>query len=74
MIDFFNRGGWTMWFLLVAAIVGVLFIIERIITFIWARTNSKKLVKDIEKAYNANGVDGAIKVCKKRTALLQEYC
>ena len=68
MIDFFNRGGWTMWFLLAAAIVGILFIIERIITFMWARTNTKKLVKDIEKAYNANGVDGAIKVCKKENS------
>ncbi|NIA22554.1 MAG: MotA/TolQ/ExbB proton channel family protein [Proteobacteria bacterium] len=68
MIDFFNRGGWTMWFLLAAAIVGILYIIERIITLIWARTNTKKLIKDIEKAYNANGVDGAINICKKENS------
>ncbi len=68
MIDFFNRGGWTMWFLLAAAVVGILYIIERIITFTWARTNTKKLVKDIEKAYNANGVESAINVCKKQNS------
>lgn len=68
MIDFFNRGGWTMWFLLTAAIIGILFIIERIITFIWARVNTKKLVNDITKAYNANGVEGAVRVCKRNNS------
>ncbi len=68
MIDFFNRGGWTMWFLLTAAIIGILFIIERMITFIWARVNTKKLVNDITKAYNANGVEGAVRICKKNNS------
>ncbi|MCK4544439.1 MotA/TolQ/ExbB proton channel family protein [candidate division WOR-3 bacterium] len=68
MIDFFNRGGWTMWFLLTAAIIGILFIIERIITFIWARVNTQKLVNDITKAYNANGVEGAIRICKRNNS------
>jgi len=68
VIDFFNRGGWTMWFLLTAAIIGILFIIERIITFIWARVNTKKLVNDITKAYNANGVEGAVRVCKRNNS------
>jgi biopolymer transport protein ExbB len=68
VIDFFNRGGWTMWFLLTAAIIGILFIIERIITFIWARVNTQKLVNDITKAYNANGVEGAIRICKRNNS------
>jgi biopolymer transport protein ExbB len=57
-----------MWFLLTAAIIGILFIIERIITFIWARVNTQKLVNDITKAYNANGVEGAIRICKRNNS------
>ncbi len=63
MLDLFIRGGWTMYGILAAALVGLFFIIERAITFIWARVNPREFAKEVIAIYKKKGVEAAIKHC-----------
>ena len=66
MLDLFNRGGWTMWGLLAAAIFGLVYIIERFVTLlIKSKVNPNEFVKTIEKKVKDGDVEGAIAYCKK---------
>ncbi len=66
MLDLFQRGGWTMWGLLAAAIVGLVYIIERFVTLtIKSRVNPQKFIKTIEKKLQSGGVEEAIAYCKR---------
>jgi len=64
LIEFFNRGGWTMWGLLFAALIGITYIIERLITFARARVNPKKFTGDLIRAFDKGGVESALTYCK----------
>ena len=62
--SWYARGGVFMHPLLVCAIAGAAFIIERIYTLNRARVNTKMLVDQVLKALQAEGVDAALKVCE----------
>ncbi len=54
-----------MWPLLVAAVIGIAFIIERFITFARARVNPKRFVAQVISALKEGGVQAAAEVCNK---------
>jgi biopolymer transport protein ExbB len=59
------KGGMFMHFLLIASVVAVVFIIERLFTLFRARINVRRLMGDIVKTLQAEGVDAAMKVCER---------
>ncbi|HAV93014.1 TPA: flagellar motor protein MotA [candidate division WOR-3 bacterium] len=65
MVEFFQKGGWTMWPLLVSAIVGIVFVIERIVTFAIINKNPKKFVDQLKNVIEKEGIDAAIQFCAK---------
>jgi biopolymer transport protein ExbB len=62
--DWYVRGGVFMHPLLGCSIAGAVFIIERIYTLNRARVDTKKLMDQVLKALQAEGVDAALKVCE----------
>jgi len=66
LVDYFNRGGSMMWGLLLLAIIGLTFIIERIISlFIKLRGNPKELLNEVIKRIESQGIDAALSYLKK---------
>jgi biopolymer transport protein ExbB len=65
VIDLFQNGGPVMWPLLGCAIVGLAFIIERLISYALAATNPRALVASIKSAYEDGGSEKALKVCER---------
>lgn len=65
MLDLFQRGGWVMWLLLVAAIIGIAYILERLFTLFRARVNPRVFVKEVKSAYHKGGIEGAIALCNQ---------
>ena len=61
----YTQGGNFMHGLLLASIIGVVFIIERLFTLFRARVNVRHLMGDIIKTMHAEGVDAALKVCER---------
>ena len=62
--SWYARGGVFMHPLLLCAIVGAVFIIERIYTLNRARVDTKTLMDQVLKALQAEGVDAALKMCE----------
>jgi biopolymer transport protein ExbB len=65
VLDWFNRGGLFMWPILFCSIVAVTFIIERSITLMRARTNTRTLMSEILNAVRRDGVPAAERVCEQ---------
>jgi biopolymer transport protein ExbB len=61
----FVQGGNFMWGLLLASVIAVIFIIERLFTLFRARINVKNLMGSIIKTLHAEGVDAALGVCER---------
>jgi biopolymer transport protein ExbB len=61
----YGQGGNFMHALLLASIIGVVFIIERLVTLSRARVNIRRLMGDILATMRSEGVDGAMKVCER---------
>ncbi len=61
----YTQGGNFMHALLLASIIGVVFIIERLVTLSRARVNIRKLMSDVLSAIRSEGVDGAMRVCER---------
>jgi biopolymer transport protein ExbB len=61
----YTKGGVFMHFLLIASLVAVIFIIERLFTLFRARINVRNLMGDIVRTLQAEGVDAAMKVCER---------
>jgi biopolymer transport protein ExbB len=59
------QGGVFMHALLLASIIGLVFIIERLVTLSRARVNIRKLMSDVLSAMRAEGIDGAMRVCER---------
>ncbi len=59
------QGGNFMHALLLSSIIGVVFIIERLVTLARARVNIRKLMNDVLSAMRSEGIDGAMKVCER---------
>ena len=49
----------------IALVLGVAFVVERIIYLNLAEVNTKKLVASVEDALEANNIDEALEICKK---------
>lgn len=64
---FINGGPFFMSFVLLALILGLALVIERIIYLALSTTNNDKLLMDVETALNNEGVDAAKEVCKNVT-------
>ena len=65
VLDWFNRGGTFMWPILFCSIVAVTFIIERSITMVRARTNTRNFMSNILNAVRREGVPAAERVCEQ---------
>lgn len=63
--EWFSRGGAFMWPILGCAIVAVIFILERSITLLKARTSTRGLMTDVLNAVRRDGIDGGERVCEQ---------
>ena len=63
--DWYVRGGVFMHPLLGCSIAGAVFIIERVYTLNRARVDTKKLMENVLKALQTEGVDAALRVCEQ---------
>jgi biopolymer transport protein ExbB len=61
----FVQGGNFMYGLLLASVIGVIFILERLFTLFRARVNVRRLMGGIIKTLHAEGVDAALNVCER---------
>ena len=61
----YTQGGNFMHALLFASIIGVVFIIERLVTLSRARVNIRRLMSDVLSAIRSEGIDGAMRVCER---------
>ena len=64
---FIYGGPFFMSFVLLALILGLALVIERIIYLALSTTNSDQLLEDVESALNSEGVDAAKEVCRNST-------
>jgi biopolymer transport protein ExbB len=64
---FIDGGPFFMSFVLLALILGLALVIERIIYLALSTTNNDKLLIEVETALNNDGVDAAKEVCKNST-------
>ncbi|MEO0239465.1 MAG: MotA/TolQ/ExbB proton channel family protein [candidate division WOR-3 bacterium] len=61
LIDYWNKGGTVMWGLLVLAIIGLAFIIERLISlFIKIKGDPRSYLETVIKKIEAQGIDAAL--------------
>ena len=58
------KGGSFMHALLLASIIGFVFIIDRFVTLSRARVNVRKLLNSVLNAMRSEGIEGAMKVCE----------
>ncbi len=66
LVDYFNRGGSMMWLLLILAIIGLAFIIERVISlFLKLKGNPRAIMEDVIKRMESQGIDAALSYLKK---------
>lgn len=65
LVTLFFRGGKFMYALLVTSIIGVAFIIERMITLTRARTDTRRLMKRVLDALHSKGVEAAAQECER---------
>ena len=61
---FIEGGAFFMSFVLLALVLGLALIIERIIYLTFAQTNTEKLLEEVEGALNNGGVEAAKEVCR----------
>lgn len=64
LIEWYMNGGPTMHGILFMALLGLTFIIERLITFARAGVDPKKFTEQVVARMKKGGVDSAIKYCK----------
>ena len=61
---FIDGGAFFMSFVLLALVLGLALVIERIIYLTFAQTNTEKLLEEVEGALNNGGVEAAKEVCR----------
>ena len=61
---FIEGGAFFMSFVLLALVLGLALVIERIISLTFAQTNTEKLLEEVEGALNNGGVEAAKEVCR----------
>ncbi len=66
MIDWFGKGGFTMWFLLACAVLGLAIILERLYTILFRlRVNVKKFTPQLIETIDKSGVQAGVELCDK---------
>lgn len=66
LLDWFNRGGPFMWPILLCSVVAATFIVERTITLLRARANTKTLMNDTINAVRRDSdVESAMRNCEQ---------
>ncbi len=65
MWEKFHQGGWAMWPLAFVALLGVAFILWRLIVIAKASVNTRKFLEKIKYALKEGGVEAAMDVCTK---------
>jgi len=65
LVTLFLKGGNFMYALLFTSIIGVAFIIERLITLTRARTDTRRLMKRVLDALHSKGVEAAAQECER---------
>jgi len=65
LVEWYVAGGVFMYFLLLAAIIGIAYIIERAISFARAKVDPKKFTEGLVRIFKKDGVDAALKYCKR---------
>jgi biopolymer transport protein ExbB len=63
--DWFSRGGFFMWPILICSLVAAVIIIERATTLIRARTNARALMTDVLNSVRRDGPGAAERVCEQ---------
>jgi len=63
--ELFIKGGNFMWWLLTVALVGLIFLIERLWTLNRARVNTRKLIGTVITTLRSDGVQAAAEECQK---------
>ena len=61
---FIEGGAFFMSFVLLALVLGLALVIERILYLTFAQTNTEKLLTEVEGALNNGGIDAAKEVCR----------
>ena len=61
---FIEGGAFFMSFVLLALVLGLALVIERIIYLTFAQTNTEKLLSEVEGALNNGGIEAAKEVCR----------
>jgi biopolymer transport protein ExbB len=65
VLEKFNQGGTFMWPLLVASIIGLAVILERLWTLSRARVNTTSLMSQVISALKQDGLQGGVEVCQR---------
>ena len=64
MIEWFGKGGFTMWFLLACAVLGLAIILERLYTiFIRLRVNVRKFTPQLIETIDKEGIKAGMELC-----------
>jgi len=65
LVTYFQKGGPVMWGLLVTALVGIAYIIERFIAYTLASIDTKKFLNELKNVLRMDGTDAGIEFCEK---------
>jgi biopolymer transport protein ExbB len=65
VVDWFERGGPFMWPILICSIVAATFIIERSITLMRARVNTRNMMNEVLNAVRREGVPAGERICEQ---------
>jgi biopolymer transport protein ExbB len=65
VLEKFNQGGTFMWPLLIASIIGLAVILERLWTLSRARVNTTGLMSQVISALKQDGLQGGVEVCQR---------
>ncbi len=63
VISAFQKGGYAMWLIAIAMVVGLVFALERFIRLTQANVNATLFMVEVQKYILANDLDGAIRLC-----------
>jgi len=64
LVTLFDNGGNFMWPLLILSLIGMGFLIERLVTLSRAKVNVRRLVNQVVAALTTDGIEGAKRVCE----------
>ncbi len=63
MVELFLRGGEFMWPILFVFIIGLTFVVERMISLTKATVNTQSFVLEVNQALHDQGVEAAMEIC-----------